>query len=474
MASIGVHAPGDGHYKDVILANLAQHQNVAQFVSFAPGTCEVRAMCISGGPRNPPASVEDAIDLLLSQSAERSVNVRAFDPHQPKSHEFLYGLTTVSDAAAHVRRLAATGLFTIANETVDVTDGGVSGVMYGGVIEFSPDDTPRCVEKPGTMSLPRELGLALLQTVFGFAPDLTQPDHVRVEFSIHPVRRGVRHGHTLVWEEEEMEPVGLQSTLVWPNRFSRLLGDKAFGLLLADAIGLHVPRTTVIGRRLAPFAFGRPTGTAETWIRTAPTEPVPGRFTTSHGWTDPYRLMAEEDPTGDSIASVIAQEAVEPAFSGAAASRSQSMNATVEGVRGEGDRFMLGEARPEPLPAKVTADVREALRSASTVLGHVHIEWVHDGESLWAVQIHRGEFVSVGNIVYPGTPTAEHEFDVNRGLEELRVIADQLSGTGEGVVLIGQVGVTSHFGDVLRRARVPSRIEPRGTILSSEQLQLRR
>jgi hypothetical protein len=28
--------------------------------------------------------------------------------------------------------------------------------------------------------------------------------------------------------------------------------------------------------------------------------------------------------------------------------------------------------------------------------------------------------------------------------------------------LLGDVGVTSHFGDVLRRARIPSRIEPVG------------
>jgi hypothetical protein len=34
-----------------------------------------------------------------------------------------------------------------------------------------------------------------------------------------------------------------------------------------------------------------------------------------------------------------------------------------------------------------------------------------------------------------------------------------LQGTGEGIVLAGRVGITSHLGDLLRRARIPSRIE---------------
>jgi hypothetical protein len=47
-----------------------------------------------------------------------------------------------------------------------------------------------------------------------------------------------------------------------------------------------------------------------------------------------------------------------------------------------------------------------------------------------------------------------------RGIEELRELVDQLSGTDEGIVLVGSAGITSHLGDILRRARIPSRIEP--------------
>src|SRR5439155_1795669 len=125
--------------------------------------------------------------------------------------------------------------------------------------------------------------------------------------------------HTVLWEEELTNPVELAPVVAWPNRFSRFVGDKTYGLLVADAVGLAVPRTTVITRRIAPFAFGTPTGTSETWIRTAPVEQVPGRFTTRHGWIDPFDLLQREDPAGTAIAAVLAQKGVEPSFSGAAA-----------------------------------------------------------------------------------------------------------------------------------------------------------
>ena len=82
-------------------------------------------------------------------------------------------------------------------------------------------------------------------------------------------------------------------------------------------LDLPVPRTTVIARGVAPFRFGRTTETGETWIRTCPVEQVPGRFTTQRGWRDPFRLMAEEDPEGTKLSSVLAQEGVEAAYSGA-------------------------------------------------------------------------------------------------------------------------------------------------------------
>ncbi len=42
------------------------------------------------------------------------------------------------------------------------------------MIEFAPDDTPRCVEKPGVASFPLAWGHSLLQTVYGSLRPSTQ------------------------------------------------------------------------------------------------------------------------------------------------------------------------------------------------------------------------------------------------------------------------------------------------------------
>ena len=158
---------------------------------------------------------------------------------------------------------------------------------------------------------------------------------------------------------------------------------------MADALGLPVPRTRVIPRALAPFSFGTPTGKAETWLRTCPREQVPGRFTTRHGWTDPYRLLQEEDPGGDLIASVLAQEGVDARFSGALVTGADG-EPLIEGVAGFGDQFMLGRRAPEELPPEIAGSLRDLYRRAAGRLGPVRFEWAHDGARPWIVQLHRG------------------------------------------------------------------------------------
>src|SRR5262249_31705721 len=157
----------------------------------------------------------------------------------------------------------------------------------------------------------------------------------------------------------------------WPNRFSQLVGDKTFGLLVAHLIGLPVPRTTVISRRLAPFAFGTPTGTHEPWIRTAPTVQVPGKFTTRRGWTDPVALVAREDPEGTDLAAIIFQEGVNAHYSGAviAAETRYGSELTIEGTAGFGDEFMVGLKGRTLLPESVTDSVELLFRRAFDALG---------------------------------------------------------------------------------------------------------
>jgi hypothetical protein len=254
-----------------------------------------------------------------------------------------------------------------------------------------------------------------------------------------------------------VEPISLEAQLAWPNKFSRFLGGQAFGLLVADALGLLVPHTTVIGRHVAPFSFGRSTETHEYWTRTAPGEQVPGHFTTQRGWMDPFKLLSEEDPDGASIVSILSQEGVDAVFAGAAI-ETETGDIVIEGVKGTGDAFMQGREAPASLPAQVEQDVAELHREARKSLGPLRFEWVHDGGRVWIVQMHRGASASNGRTIYPGHPVVEHEFPVSEGLEALRQLIAQLDPARDGVVLLGEVGLTSHLGDVLRRARIASRI----------------
>ena len=454
-----------GHYKDSILDSLAERANIAQFASFSPAL-EQRYARIYGFEGNHKfGTYTDAIHALFAASPESSLNVRSFDPSSPKSREFVYGIVTPKEAISTVERLAVQGLYTIVNETIDVCDGGVSGVVLGNVIEFAPCDTPRCVEKPGTAALPRAEGLQLLEIVYGVAPSLDFGSSTRVEFSLHPLRRGVRHEHTIIWELEDVEVSGGQADVRWPNRFSEFIGDKAYGLLIASLFHFPVPDTTVISRNIRPFRFGEPTGSGETWIRTSPRVQQPGKYTTHRGWMDPFKLMNKEDPTGEFIVSILAQAGVDAEYSGAAIV-SEGVNGgmgqlTIEGTRGFGDEFMVGRKKRTTLPLRIRQDVENIFLDALN-FGPVRFEWVADNHQVWIVQFHRGASPSSGRVIYPGEPSAYRPFDVEKGLEALRHLVSEIEGTREGVVLVGDVGVTSHFGDVLRRAKVPSYIEERG------------
>jgi hypothetical protein len=446
-------------HKDEILDRLSKRWNVAQFAAFRPqasGPRQSFSRIAAHDPNEMFLGIREAIDALLACSGDHKVNIRSYLPDQPRSQEFIYGLSSSEDAAAAVERLSSEGLHTIVNETIDVSDGGVSGVLQGHTLEFAPDDTPRCVEKPGVTSMPFQQGMQLLRTVYGFEPELEARKGDRVEFSIHPRVRGWRQRHTLIWEHETDVPDVPPAGWRWPNHFSRMLGDKAYGLLVADLMNYPVPRTLVIGRRIAPFRFGRTTTSSEVWTRTCPFEPHPGLYTTVKGWTDPFALLQAEDPAGKVIASVLCQDAIKAGHSGAAI-MGPAGEIMIEGRHGEGDRLMLGLDRPEPLPENVLEDVRALCRTISGKLGPIRFEWVHDGTVTWVVQLHVGATATQGSTLVPGDPAEWFEFPVDRGLDALRTTLEGLP-PNTGILLIGEVGVTSHIADLVRRAAAPARV----------------
>ncbi len=442
-----------------MLARLADRFNVAQFVSFAPtdGGPVQQFARIAGLPADQSFDTPaEAIEVLFSRSVEGTLNVRSFNEHQPQSAEFLYGISSPADVVAAVERLSAGGWYTIVNETIDVSDGGVSGVILDDVVEFGPDVTPRGVEKAGFATLRSEWARRLFDIVYGFGPDFASAASSRLEFSIHPKPRGYRHSHVICWEfgqHESLHAADVEPR--WPNGFSRMLGDKAYGLLIGHLAGAPVPRTTVISRRVAPFTFGESTWTKEIWTRTCPTEQVPGHFTTVRGWLDPFKLLHVEDPDHTAIASVIAQEGVAATWSGATICDADG-KLHVEGVSGAGDAFMLGKRAPEELPPEVLAAVETLYQRTSAQLGAVRFEWAYDGRTAWLLQLHNGRSVSSGTTIVPGEAAEWRSFDVRDGLEALRR-ALKMIRSGHGLILEGEVGLTSHIADVVRKAGVPTR-----------------
>jgi hypothetical protein len=202
--------------KDRSLNSLSKYCNVAQFVSFSPGAdgnlVSQYSRLTGLAPNHIFRSPQEALSRLLALSPEGTINIRSYSPDSPRSREFVYGIAAADEALVVARRLAYARLFVIANETIDVADGGVSGVAQGDIIEFAP----RCVEKPGVASLPRSMGLSILSKVYGFAPEISDMRDARFEFSIHPKPRGWKHSHTVVWEYEQTSGENPMPALTWP------------------------------------------------------------------------------------------------------------------------------------------------------------------------------------------------------------------------------------------------------------------
>lgn len=453
-------------FKDEILDRLAEIANVAQFVSFGPDGSQ-RFCRIAGHAQNHSfAHAHEAVAALLAQSPDKTVNVRSFRPDQPQGNEFIYGIGVISEVLDHIQRLTRTGLHVIVNETIDIDDGGVSGVLQDGCLEFAPGVVPRFVEKHGAdpvPALPRKLACTMLETVYGVCPDFGRycDANYRVEFSIHPGARGYKRERTIIWEEEYLVTDPINPYYVWPNPFSRLLGDKAYGLLLGWLLKAPVPRCTVFPResRLSPFTFGTPTGSGVRWTRTCPRQQEPGKFSTVRTWVDPYALMEQEDPEHIYLSSCIVQDEVRALYSGALIVNALHQP-IIEGVKGFGDAFMLGEQQPEhKIPQHIIDDIHKLYAHLSNqIQDAIRFEWAHDGYQIWLLQLHKGQTESRERIIVPGAMHRWIDFYVSHGLQALQGTILDAQRQNCGIRIVGNVGMSSHIADVLRKARVPSEL----------------
>jgi hypothetical protein len=370
------------------------------------------------------------------------------------------GLTHVDEAISLIDGLVEAGYYVIVNESINVNDGGVSGVRWNDVVEFAPKDTPRCVERPGVAGLPRRIADTLFKVIYGQATPLPSAATRRLEFSIHTSPVGLKRELAVCWEIDARASESMMSTdrilPIWPNRFSEFIGDKTFGLLLAHLYGFRVPRTLAMTRDVAPFEFGARTGTNRVWTRTAPRGFAAGEYPTERGYSDPFRMMKEADPSGDMIGAILIQDEVDAANSGAV-SLTDGTNPSVYGVAGFGDEFMMGTQEAARLPRRVKNQALTTYRSLARFFGPVRFEWVVDRKgNLWVVQLNLDAGTGF-NLLAGGADHWVH-FDPTEGVEALGRLIDELRGSETGVILTKAVGLTSHIGDILRREAVPVRV----------------
>lgn len=437
--------------------------NIAQYISVSPDG-EIKHIKISDFD-SCAIGLKELIIKLISSSRSNAVNVRSFSSNVMKGNKLVYNknIKDIDEVIQIITDNCRMNKYSIVNENIDINDGGVSGVVFGDIIEFAPKDTPKCVDKDGVCTLEKKMGYSILKTIYGFEPEFKFDENYRVEFSIHPNREGVENKHTIIWEYEEFENINHNFKITWPNKFSQFIGDKTFGLLVADYLGFNVPFTTAIPREVAPFNFGKRTGVFEKWIRTCPIIKEPGKYYSGDAWVDPFELMKNEEKIGDNkinISAIMSQDAVDAKYSGGAIVTKYKENDIIEGVENKGDKFMLGEVDKYDLPSYLLNELgklADRIRSYNKLIGDVSIEWVYDGCDIWIVQLNQLSNSATGNIIVNGNVSNYESFLVSDGLEALR---DKINTIKEdvGINLIGNVGVTSHFGDLLRQAGIPSKI----------------
>lgn len=457
-------------FKDKVLDHIACTSNVAQFVSFGPGAELKQHYCRISGyePNHFFNTPEEAVKTLLENATEKKVNIRSYSPEKPEGNPFIKQLESVESVMRELRVLAGEkNLYTIVNEVIDESDNGVSGVCYQGLIEFAPDTTPRCVDDPDieTAVFPFELGMKILEAVYGFEPDLRGREGARVEFSIHPKPQGWKQKNTIIWQSQQRPGKVISNIGLWPNAFSRMLGDKTYGLLVANFFGFLVPRTVVFNRRLFPFIFGKSTGSNEIVTRTSPAVKEPGYYPSRRGWFDPYDVLEgrvlkpEARKTNSSyqpapLNSVLIQEAVPAIYSGRAKYSYEENKLLVSGVSGQGEDFMVGEG-DEELPLNIIGKVNITLNNIIKLIGPCSTEWVFDGRKIWILQLN---IIEASKADYEETSDLKwvrYDYLNKNMLESFREKVHELIGTKSGVHVVGNVSPLSHLQEIAEKCNVP-------------------
>lgn len=424
-----------------------------------------------------PIDLKDEVDIddiieLLTHSKEGSVNIRTWRKDREKGSEFIYGLTSVDEIVSKLNKLRSEGYEILLNETIDKDDGGISGVMLGNIVEFAPFSTPRNVENGNVCRLPIDIAIRILAYTYNLSvttfnklmnlSKISKEGH-RIEFSVHP-----KHPQYTVWEIDTLEGRQSPKFINVPQDcdFSKMIGNKTFGLLLMSAMNINVPNSEVINMYLdEKFKFGLYENKQSDykWLRPAPKIKEPGKYDSIRSKKlDIPKRIREWDKE---ISSYIIQDDVNSEYSGSAIMR-ENWRVIVEGVEGTGEDFMVGKKEVESLPKSIIDKVIRTLlelrldfEKNGIINTTFSIEWGIVDRTVIIFQFNFIEDDSNEDwIVEPKNgDTTYIDYNVERGLEEFRDLTSKIK-EGQGINLIGNIGITSHFGDLLRKYRIPSRI----------------
>ena len=313
-------------YKDeMLMAKVKEGFNVAKFIGIGPGNTGepvVRMMALSkdsivdnvfGRDYDWEAKVETLYNLCNGL-----LSVRTYLPEKHSGNPFKPELTDLQEIKDYVVQFIADGYHVLVNEGLPFANYEVSGVMHGDLIEMSPNDSPRCVEKEGNCRVPTDMGLSILMTMFNSINATSglykfSGTDTRVEFSIYPYKCGVYDTNCIIWEAEdfsgkkELVP-SAPDMVVWPNNLSKVIGDKAFGLLVCDHIlnkyasteDIFVPYTYVVNENFGVFTTGDTLSLFngnDFWYRTCPAVRKPGKLPTKYGQANIFALHSDETPS---------------------------------------------------------------------------------------------------------------------------------------------------------------------------------
>ena len=436
-------------YKDEGIFNLSNNFNVARFVSFENKLPLKIRYCVldDNYQTNNP---KEAIDFLLNKCSK--VNVRSFDPEKPEGNPFIQNLKSTNDVLNCIEKLIKQkNLYIIVNESIDEHDGGISGVYFNNVIEFSPDATPRCVDSNNikTTLLPYNLSKKIIDSIYGVTPDFSNFKDTRIEFSIHPNKCGFKNSNTIIWQiEEKKNTNNIKINISWPTNFSKMIGDKTFGLLIADSINLNVPETTVFNNRLNPFSFGNKTSLNGVRTRTCPEIKEPGYYPSYKSFVDPINLLKtlnKNKPQNiTEVKSVIIQNSIDSLYSGRAICK-DLLDIDIDGVFGDGDDFMLGKDKSCEIPENIKNEIYNIFKKIYQYVGKSSIEWVFDkNNKLWIVQLNK---INDNCIKY--NKNMEYiDFYYKDNIEEFRNFVVELKDKNKGINLYGNVSPLSHIGEI--------------------------